>query len=212
VTAARPHRSPCLIRSTRMGGSFLSRFRLGVGALILAANLVVQQGILIEKTVEVTAPAAHVIIHVSVPTPVHVEAVTAPAPVFSAAALETGSDALDFFERASQARIGAELHSYTTQASSLIKAALAGAYHIWPGGIARVAGDAARNVTTACDHACCRRPRFLRTRQCVAPRLVQSRDCRIITGRRWRRTRSPEGRQTHCRAKASRGSVVQPQR
>jgi diguanylate cyclase (GGDEF)-like protein len=81
---------------------------LGVAALILAANLVVQQGILVERTVQVSAPPPRIVaIAVPAPAPVHVDPVQLPAPMpaVAPAVLEAGLDAIAHFDQTLRARL-----------------------------------------------------------------------------------------------------------
>ncbi|HEY6457735.1 MAG TPA: EAL domain-containing protein [Steroidobacteraceae bacterium] len=79
---------------------------IGVAGLILAANLVVQQGILVERTTRVLAPqpAAPVVTVAAAPAPVHVERAPA-APVVSPLLLEEAVGALARVDLVSQLRI-----------------------------------------------------------------------------------------------------------
>src|ERR1700733_1237473 len=79
---------------------------IGVAALILAANLVVQRGILVERTTRVLAPqpVAPAVMVVAAPAPVHIE--LAPAvPAISPLLLEDALGALGRVDLVSQIRI-----------------------------------------------------------------------------------------------------------
>jgi diguanylate cyclase (GGDEF)-like protein len=93
----------------RLRLSLVSRLAIsfvGVAGLILAANLFVQQGILVERTTRVTAPEPVAPVVIIAPAPAPVTAAPAPAvPLVSPVLLEDALGALAHLERASQIRI-----------------------------------------------------------------------------------------------------------
>jgi diguanylate cyclase (GGDEF)-like protein len=78
---------------------------IGVAGLILAANLIVQQGILVERTTRVTTPAAVApVVVLAAPAPVHIDA-PPPEPAVSPVLLEDAFGALGRLEHAGQMRL-----------------------------------------------------------------------------------------------------------